>query len=166
MALTLESAGLVRQKTYMYNLNVFNRKALQAFFHWWSTNKGNANLQFIPFSNSTVASDTSTGGTATDTGWSPIAGVTSTVYVFYAKNDGSGTGIDSYVSLVNSTANTTASAFYITGLIAEKNDEFMFVYPNGLVFGTDLTITAVTSLGGATESATGDAVNGFVVVGA
>ena len=61
MALTLESAGLVRQKVNAYNLNSYNRKALQAFFHYWATNKGNADLQFIPFSNSTVASDTSTG---------------------------------------------------------------------------------------------------------
>ena len=166
MALTLESAGLVRQKTNMYNLNSFNRKSLQAFFHYWATNKGNTNLQFIPFSNSTVASDTSTGGCCTDTGWSPIAGVTSTVHVFYAKNDGTGDGTDSYVSLVNSTANTTASAFYITGLISDDNDEFLFVYPNGLIFGTDLTVSATTTLGGATESASSNAANGFVIVAA
>ena len=166
MATTLESAVLVRQKVNAYNLNSYNRKSLQAFFHYWATNKGNADLQFIPFSNSTVVSDTSTGGCCTDTGWSFIAGAASTVYVFYAKNDGTGDGTDSYLSLINSTANTTAAACYLTGLISDDNDEFLFVYPNGLAFGTDMTIAATTTLGGATESASANAANGFVIIGA
>ena len=156
MALTLESAGKVRQKTRMYTLNPLVFQTLKAFFLYWATNKNNADLQLIPFDSTLIC---------TDTGYSPIGNVTSTVYFVYAKNAGSGDGTDSYIRIYNETANTTNTNAFITGLISDDNDTFMFVSPTGVVYGTDLTISADTGTDG-TESTATNAADGFVIVGA
>ena len=173
MALTLEAAGKVRQKAYSALLNSDRGTttgagstaafyALKAFFLWWSSNKSNADLQFIPFSNITSADP----GIAQNTGYSPIAGVTSTVHFLWARNDGTGDGTDSFISLHNSTTNTNVDLAYVTGLISDDNDSFFFVSIPGIVFATDLTISAATTNGGQTESAAANAANGFVIVAA
>lgn|SRR3990167_3643184 len=163
MALTLESANLVRQKVKLYqNFNTAMFGALKAFFLYWAGSKSNADLQYIPFSNITSADP----GICQATGYSPIGGVTSTVHVFYVKNDGTGDGTDSFVSLHNNTTNTNVDLAYVTGLIDDDNDQFLYINPEGLVFATDLTISAATTNGGATESAAANAGNGFVIVSA
>ena len=162
MALSLQAASLVRQKTKMYNLSPAVFYALKAFFLYWATNKGNADLQYIPFSNITSADP----GICQATGYSPIGAVTSTVHVLYARNDGTGDGTNSFISLHNNTTNTDVDLAFVTGLISDDNDEFLFVSPKGITFGTDLTISAATTNGGATESAAANAANGFVIVAA
>ena len=166
MANTLEAAGAVRQKTLAYNLNSVDRKALQGFFHYWATNKGNADLNFVAYSNSTVASDTNTGGCCTSTGWTPLAAA-ATVYVWYAKNDGTGDGTNAYMGLFNDTNNNSVANLYASGLISDDNDEFLFISPVGIAFGTDLTISSCsTSTASGTSSASANAANGFVIVAA
>jgi len=140
----------------MYKLNPLVFGALKAFFHYWATNKGNADLQLIPFDTTLIC---------TDTGYSPVGAVTSTVYFVYAKNPGAGDGTDSYIRLYNETSNTTNTNAFITGLISDDNDIFMFVSPTGVVYGTDLTISADTGTDG-TESTATNAADGFVIVGA
>ena len=163
MALSLQSANLVRQKVKLYqNFTAAEFGALKAFFLYWSTNKRNADLQYIPFSNITSADP----GICQATGYSPIGGVTSTVHVFYVKNDGTGDGTDSFVSLHNNTTNTNVDLAYVTGMISDDNESFLYINPKGLAFGTDLTISAATTNGGQTESAAANAGNGFVIVSA
>lgn len=169
MALTLVTAQKVKQAA-MYAVQAGSLTApapplafyaLKAFFNDWAINHGNADLQFIPFSNITSADP----GIAQNTGYSPIGGVTSTVYFVYAKNDGSGNGTNSYIRLYNDTTNTTNTLAYVTGMISDDNDAFVFMSTLGIVYGTDLTISADTGTD-ATESAAANAANGFVIVGA
>ncbi len=162
MALTLESANKVRQKTYMITRDPVVFFSLKAFFLDWAINHGNADLQLITFSDSTTSTDADAANI--NTGYSPIGAVTSTVYVLYAKNAGSGDGTDSYISLHNATDN--ASANYVTGIIQDDKDAFLFISKQGITFGTDLTISAATTAGGATESTAGNGANGFVIIGA
>lgn len=159
MALALESAGKVSQKSRKYNLNPLVFYSLKAFFLYWATNKGNEDLQLIPFSDSTTATD----GISQATGYSPI-GVASRLYVLYAKNNGAGDGTDAFIGVHNATDN--ASAPLVTAVIQDDNDQFILVNPNGWVFGTDLTISAATTNGGATESAANNSADGFVIIGA
>lgn len=116
-------------------------------------------LQFIPFS-----SDATGDGIIQNTGYSPIGGVASTVYGVYAKNPGAGDGTDSFFALHNAADN--ASAPLLVEVIQDDYDEVIVVKHDGLVFGTDLTISAATAAGGATESAAANAACGFVIVGA
>ena len=140
----------------MYTLNPCVYGTLKAFFHWWATNKNNADLQLIPFSAADIV---------TNTGYSPIGGVTSTVHFLYAKNSGTGDGTNAYIRLYNETSNTTNTNAFVTGVIDDDNNIFMYVNPNGLVFPTDLTISSDTGTD-ATESAEANAADGFVIVSA
>jgi hypothetical protein len=169
MALTLVSAQKVRQAaTYAVQYGALTAPssvgalfAVKAFFQDWAMNHANADLQFIPFSGLTSADP----GICQDTGFSPIGGVTSTVYFVYAKNDGSGDGTNAYVRLYNDTTNTTNTLAYITGLISDDNDAWWFTSNKGIIFATDLTISADTGTDG-TESTAARSANGFVIVGA
>ena len=162
MALTLESANKVRQKTRMITRDPGVFYALKAFFLDWAANHGNADLQLITFSDSSTSTDLDAANV--NTGYSPIGGVACKVYVLYAKNAGTGDGTDSYISLHNATDN--ASANLITAPIQDDNDAFLFVSKSGVSFATDLTISAATTAGGATESTAGNGANGFVIIGA
>lgn len=173
MALTLEAANLVRQKTFAYQLDPMTRKALNGFFAYWAQSKQNADLQLIRYANNTTVSDSlGSGGICQDTGFSPIAGVTSTVYAFYGRNvnaatggSGTGDGTDSYIRLFNATTNATLASAPITCMIDDDDDTFLYLNRKGLIFGTDLTISADTGTAG-TESAISNAAAGFVIVGA
>ncbi len=124
--------------------------------------KGNPQLQVIPFSAITTADP----GICQDTGYSPIGAVTSLVYAFFAKNQNTGDGTDSYIRLYNATTNTSVSAALVSGLIQSANDEFFYIAQSGIRFATDLTISADTGAAAGTESAAANAAWGFVLVGA
>lgn len=129
--------------------------AFRALKEWLVTQKGNPQLQFIPFSAADIV---------TNTGYSPIGAVASQVYGLYAKNTGGSDGTDSFIALHNATDNASAALF--AAVIQDDNDEVVYTNAQGLAFGTDLTISAATTIGGSTESAEADAADGFVVVGA
>ena len=117
--------------------------------------RGNLDLQIIPFSDADIIQDT---------GLSPIGAVTSTVYALYVRKRL--TGMDSFVRLYNATTNTAvASAFWGINLQVAQDEAFI-VNPRGSIFGTDLTISADTGAGAGTESTSLDAGDGFVIVGA
>lgn len=166
MALSLESASKVRQKavaavaTQDKGTSASNNTAvyyaLKGFFQDWAINHNNADLQILPFGTADVT---------TNTGYSPIGAVTSTVYFVYARNPGAGDGTNAYIRLYNESSNTTNTNAFITGLISDDYDSFVFVSGKGIVFGTDLTISSDTGTD-ATESAATNAANGFVIVGA
>ena len=111
-------------------------------------------FQFVPYAAADIV---------TNLGYSPLD-VACQVYGWYGKNTGSSDGTDSYITLHNAANN--ASVPFVTNLIQDDNDEFSSIFPKGLDFGTDLTISGATTQGGATESAAADACDGFVIVGA
>lgn len=161
MAVTLESANLVRQKAYAALSGTNNPSSKHQM--WWTllreffnqhVNTGNADLEFVPFGTADIIANT---------GYTPLAAAAA-VYVVYIRNPGDGDGTDSYVSLHDATDN--ASATVVTLRIEDDDDEVMAVKPDGWAFATDVTISGATTAGGATESAAANAADGFLIVGA
>jgi uncharacterized protein (DUF697 family) len=163
MALALESAPQIWQRVdqFLANQNanpalVGQFKALRAYL---VQQKGNPQLQFIPFGDALLV---------TSTGYSPI-GVASTLYgVFFAKvgANGVGTATDSWLTIANDASNTTDATKFVALMTSVAGQQVSATYPNGLIFGTDLTLTGETSAQDGTESTAGDSGMGFVIIGA
>ena len=161
MALTLEDGQRVWLKVDAYlsshDEGTASPAAVEAFRGlkaWMVSQRGNPSLQFVPYSTTNI-------GTGTD-GYNLT--VVGRVYGWYGKNPGQSTGTDSYVTLHNAADN--ASVPFLTNLIQDDNDEFANIYPRGIVFGTDITISGATTAGGTTESALVDTADGFIIIGA
>ena len=162
MALSLERAGLVWGKVAQAtaNANPVVRAAFRALKVYLTEQKGNPTLQFIPFNEALIVAST---------GYSPIGGVTSTLYgVYFIKNgtSGSGTATDSWLTIANDTSNVTDATKFVALMTSVAGQQAFAVYPHGLIFGTDLTISGETSAQDGTESTANDSGNGFVIVGA
>ncbi len=160
MALSLEVGNLAWQKVKLALMDA--NPAVQAMFAGLKTylaqQKGNINLQFIPFGDADLVQAT---------GYSPI-GVGCTVYGVWIKKNGTGVGTstDSWLTVGNAATNTVDATKFIALMTQAADDEAVAVYPNGLVFGTDLTLTGETSAQDGTESSSGDSGSGFILIGA
>lgn len=155
MAIALEDANKVRQKTRAYTLQPMIFHTLQKFFHYWSTEKGNRDLQFIPIADADV---TGTDGVVS-------LDVPATVYVAYIKKGSTAT--DSYFKLFDDITDdsTTTDARLSLGLL-EANESHIVVYPQGLTMATGIVSTSHTNSAGTTDSTAGDSGNGFLIIGA
>jgi len=161
MALSLEDANKVSQKVKhaLADANPAIVAQFKALFTYLATQKGNPQLQFIPFSDAQII---------TATGYSPIGAVTSTLYGVYQVKNGTGTGTatDSWLTIGNASTNTVDATKFVALMTAVAADEVCASYPHGLIFGTDMTISGETSAQDGTESTAGDAGPGFVILGA
>ncbi len=104
MAISLESAGKVRLKTYGAGLDPLVYAQLKAFFQHWATHKGNADLQFLPF----------TGTSIDDAGGQVLADAACTVYAVYARKGTldqrtAGTATDSYLAIFDDATDDTGA---------------------------------------------------------
>lgn len=165
MALSLEAASLVRQKTYAALGGVSN--SAEHGNIWWAAvrqlfqllnAKGVGTLQFVPFS----ADDAVTAGSGLDAG----IDVAHKVYFVYGKKRNTAT--DTFLRIADdaeadsgSIDNGVIGLAYLVG-----DDEAAAIYPTGLAMANGLVINATTTYNGETESAAADAVDGFVVIGA
>ena len=155
MALALESAGRVRQKTRSLTLDPSVFLALKGFFQYWATNKQNADLQFVPFS------DTQ----ATTTAGAPIVDAPCTVYVQYVKKGSTAT--DSFLKLFDDiTDDSTTTDSRNAVALLEADEESLLIYPKGLTMAVGVVVSATTALEGSTNSTAGDAGNGWLIIGA
>lgn len=161
MALSLENGNLAWQKVKiaLANANPAAQAQFAALKAYLAQQKGNPNLQFIPFGDADLVQAT---------GYSPIGAVTSTVYgVYFRKNGtGVGTGTDSWLTVGNASTNTVDATKFIALMTQSADDEVAAIYPDGLIFGTDLTLTGETSAQDGTESTSGDSGSGFILIGA
>ena len=98
MALSTESANLVRQKTRMYTLNPAVFYSLKAFFLYHATHNGNADLQFVPFD--------ATSATAAD-GQDHGIDAAHQVYFVYCKK--AATGVDTWFRAIDDAETTQKS---------------------------------------------------------
>jgi hypothetical protein len=160
MAVSVENANLVWQKVKiaLMNSNPAAQAAFKGLKEYLAQQKGNPDLQFIPFGDANVVAAT---------GYSPV-GAACTVYGVWFKKNGTGTGTatDSWLTLANDTSNTTDATKFVALMTSIANQEVYATYPNGLAFGTDLTISGETSAQDGTESTAGDSGSGFVIIGA
>lgn len=155
MALSLESAGRVRQKTRAYTLDPSVFLALKGFFAYWASNKANADLQLFTISD---AGNTTAGGVV-------VADAPATVYVAYIKKGTTAT--DSYFKLYDDiTDDTTTTDVRASIGLLEASEEAIVIFPKGLTMATGIVATSHTESQGSTDSTAGDSGNGWLIVGA
>jgi hypothetical protein len=155
MAISIESASLVRQKTRRYTLNPAVSWILKAFFTYHSTNKDNADLELIYIDDADV---TGTDGVV-------AADAACVVYVLYVTKRATAT--DSYFKLFDDATDDSAAGDerYQTALL-EASEPHIAVWPSGLTCATGVVLTSHTTSNGTTDSTAGDSGDGFIIIGA
>lgn len=166
MALTTQNANLVRQKAYnaVYATGTSTVKVspehyymLKALFLHLAANKGNPDLQFVPFNTTQIT---------TNLGYTPGIGGACTLYAFYGRAKRTSGTTASFIAVHDAADNSATTTTVLTAKINAAGQQFFIVSPDGHPIATDLTISAATAVGGAVESSAGDAVDGFVIIGA
>ena len=155
MAITLESANLVRQKARRYTRNPLVSYALKSFFAYHSA-RGNADLQIVY----TAADDVAvTDGVV-------VADAACVVYFVWQKKRDDAT--DAYFKLYdNATVDTTTTDARLVLPILEASEDHIAVFPAGLTMAAGVVATSHTEAIGTTDSvAVADASDGFVILGA
>lgn len=158
MALTLEAANRVRQKTLAFSRNAGVYRELFAFFLHMAANKGNPDLQIVNVDGTSMSSD---GGAASQV----IANVAGTLYIIYLKK--TGTVATSFKA--NDNASTAAGDGTDTGpnqVITTAAEEVLFTYPTGHALANGLTIREDTTQTGTTRTLKANRLDGFIIVGA
>ena len=161
MALSLVNGNLAWQevKKGLANANPAIQAQFAALKNYLSQQKQNPDLQYIALNEAVLVQAT---------GYSPIA-VGCTLYgVYFIKNgtSGAGTGTDSWLTIANDASNTTVATKFVALMTSVASQQVSAIYPHGLIFGTDLTISGETSAQDGTESTANDSGNGFVLIGA
>lgn len=121
-----------------------------------ATQLGNPNLQFVPFTAAQIV---------TNLGYSPDVDA-STLYAVYAKGRRTSGTTSSFFAVHAATDNSATTTTIVTSRFKAVGQVFAAIYPTGVAVETELTLSAATAVGGATESSEADAADGFVVIGA
>jgi len=157
MALTLEAANRVRQKTYMFARNPGVYYSLQKFFLHLSTNKGNPDLQIVNVDGTSTASD----GSAADLVIANAAGNLFAIYLiqrgttavwFQAKDNATSTSKDGTDDLSTKFGNATTK------------EETLFLYPVGKTLANGLTVSETTTATGAVRTLKANRLDGFIII--
>lgn len=168
MAITIESAGRVRQKAYstVYAsatgtsadpISPFNFYALKDFFLHWAANKGNPDLQYINVDGTYSSSDG--GNNASQV----LANAACTLYVVFLKKVGTTESIFKWTDH----ASTAGTAGTQDGAIAQTAvGSVLEVYPDGRALANGLTVTENTTRTGSTLTLKANRQDGFVIIGA
>lgn len=161
MAVSLQDPNLVWQKVNktLMNANPVAQAAFRGLKAYLAQQRRNPQLEFAAFSDAQVT---------TATGYTPF-GAAATLYgVYFRKSGTSGTGTatDSWLTIANGASNETDAEKFVALMTSADDDEVFAVYPAGMAFGTDVTISGETSAQDGTESSAGDSGNGFVIIGA
>lgn len=163
MALSLESPNLVRQKVYSALISQAvggssSAKqrlwwvAAREFFNQW-VNQGNADLQFVPFSEADADDADGTG----------LLDAASKIYIMYVKKLNAATE-NTIKAFESATVDTGATTQTLSIILNAANQEAMLIYPTGFAQATGLTVTQHTTIEGSTDG--DDGADGFFVVGA
>lgn len=162
-AFALESAGKVRLKAYASGLDPLVYAQIKEFFKYWASHKSNADLQFIPFTGTSIDDST---GQQCGTG----AG---TLYAIYARKGTidqrtAGTATDAYVCVFDDATDDagagTDGRLTLPSLVA--NESTFYCTTAGIPLVDGLVVKAYTDFDGTTDSTAGDAPNGWCIVGA
>lgn len=173
MPIALQNANLVRQKAYnaVYGagtgtttntVSPYHFYAIKALFLHLAMNKGNPDLQFIPYSAEQVT-------TQTTFGFNPDVDA-STLYAWFGKARRTSGTTDAFETLLDaavgadSDVETTIISIHRIRLAGQS---FLEVWPNGYIIATDITLQSTTSMAGpAAESTAANATDGFLIIGA
>jgi hypothetical protein len=163
MALALESAGKVRQKARIYTQEPLVAASLKAFFVWWAQNKGNADLQLVPYA-----------GTDAEAANGANAGLAAvcTIYAVYGKK--TRTAEDVFLSVLDDAGGAEGTTFLMSlGFFGTNGtsttlpqDEQVVVSTVGWPVAAGVNVKAYTTVAGTSDTTAGAAPNGFYIVGA
>ena len=167
MALTTANANIARQKAYnaVYgtgtgtatdSVSPFHFYAVKAFFLHMAINKGNPDLQFLPYTAEQAIVNNGT----------DLVGAACTLYAWYGKARRTSATTAAFQSIHDAADNTATTTTVDTVLIDLTGAQFFIVHPNGKALATGLTISSATAVGGATETTAALATDGFIIVGA
>lgn len=158
-ALSLQAPSLVQQKVYgaLYtNATTKTRLwwvAAREFFTQWQSSGGNADLQFIPFSE---ADADAAGGTN-------LVSEGCQVYLFYVNKLVATT--ENTVKLFDDAVDDATTTDQTQGIVlSAANQEAMLIFPTGFDMVDGVVITQHTTPEGVTDGS--DGADGFIVVGA
>jgi hypothetical protein len=130
--------------------------AFQDLRKYLVTQGGNPQLQFVPY---TAAQAIVNLGTS-------LVGGACTLYGWYGKTARTSGTTAAFENLHDAADNSATTTTMVTQRTRLTGQSFASTHPSGLAFATDVVISSTTAVGGATESAAGDASIGFIIVGA
>jgi hypothetical protein len=87
-------------------------------------------------------------------------------YGIYVKGRRTTGTTASFVSLHDAADNSATTTTVETFKFNLTGQEYFVINPNGFLLTTEATFSAATAVGGATESSTADAADGFAIFGA
>jgi len=168
-----QNANLVRQKAYnaVYGTGLgvgtapftgntvspYHFYAIKQFFIHMAMNKGNPDLQFIPY-----AAEDST----TNLGYLPLGAGAATLYVWFGKARRTSGTTAAFEAIHDAATNAATTTTIVTQRLNAAGQQFLFVWPDGFPIGTELVVSSADAVGGATESTAANSSDGFVIVGA
>lgn len=122
---------------------------------WLSTQKGNPQLQFLPFN---------AAGIITATGQA-LVGSAVTLYGVYSKK--LATATDVYLVIFDDATDDAGAATDARVVLPHlvSGDEAIYIGPQGIAMPSGVVAKAYTDFDGTTDSAVGDAPNGFCIIG-
>jgi hypothetical protein len=161
-AFAFENANKVwgRVNIALVNASPATKKVFQALKLHLSTQKGNPDLQFLPFINTSIDD---AGGQVLATGaarilaiWGVKPATATDVYLvaFDDATDDAGAGTDGRVVL----------PFLESVAAPNEREEEVFISPRGVVLAAGLVMKAYTDFDGTTDSTDTDCPSGFVLV--
>ena len=164
MALSLESAGRVRQKVHAENLNPGLFYAMKAFFLDWAANHGNADLQFVPYAGTDAEGAN---------GYNSGIAAACTLRVFYGKK--TRTAEDVFMSVLDDASGAEGTTFLAsigffgangTSTTLPQDEQLLLLGQNGIPVAAGVNIKAYTTVAGVTDTTAGAAPNGWFIVSA
>lgn len=155
MAISTQSALLVKQKVFPQIRKPNIQFALKALFSYLAQFKGNPDLQMVPFA---ALDDTET----------IIADAACKIYATYMKKGAASTAATYVKQTDHATTSSDASSEFRfemaeLGLIVQEE---CVVYFNGAPMTVGVTMQGNTTPNGGTAAAAIDGVSGFVIIGA
>lgn len=158
MAIALENSNKVWQKVKiaLASATPAEQEVFAQLKAYLATQKKNVDLQFIPFSAENIIANL---------GYCPDVDAC-TIYGFYAKGRRTTGTTASFVSVNDATDNSATTTTLYSKRFKVTGESVAIVDPRGQVVATDITVSAATTVGGATESVAADAADGFLIIGA
>lgn len=158
MALSLESAGLVRQKAREFSQSPLIFYSLKAFFHHHAQFNNNSDLQFLPIN-----------GTDIDAAGGQDHAIDAACRVYFVYLKKAATATDTFYVLFDDATNDAGAETDARVQLAllESAEEAIAVYPKGLVMAAGLVSKGYSDgYTNATDASEADTPNGFLIVGA
>lgn len=156
-AFTLENPNKVwgRVNIALANASPLSQKLFRDLKLWLSTQKGNPNLQFLPFISTSID----------DANGQLLATGVASIYGIWAKKAATATDVFLWaIDDVDDDSTLTTKGNVMMAMLA-TSEESVYVNPNGLAYGVGLVMKAYTTPVGTTDSTDTDCPSGFVIVG-